>query len=285
MTSPPAPVEYAVAIDRYLAALRLGEASRRVYRIALATWAWPLVGRTPPPGRARRGAAPPIVPLALLDHPDTGPRLDAALARRAATADPRTVSRELSILRGAIAWWRMRGWIQGDPLRHLRAPATPPAETPALTPEQVARLFELPANLREQTCWRLLYETGATVERVLALDIDDLDLARRRVRRDPAIRWRSGAARLLPLLLVGRTQGPVFLTMRRASPATPAHDRCPVTGRGRLSYRQAAELFAAATRGLDPDGRGWTLRRLRSAGLADRERGAEPRPGRPGGLA
>ncbi len=45
-----APVEYAVAVDRYLAAAALGEASRRVYRIALTTWAWALVG-------ARRRAA------------------------------------------------------------------------------------------------------------------------------------------------------------------------------------------------------------------------------------
>jgi len=36
-----------------------------------------------------------------------------------------------------------------------------------------------------------------------------------------------------------------------------------VTGRGRLSYRRAAELFTAATQGLDASGRGWTLRQLR----------------------
>ncbi|MCW2876884.1 MAG: hypothetical protein JWQ95_984 [Sphaerisporangium sp.] len=270
MTSPPAPVEYAVAIDHYLATLRLGEASRRVYRIALATWAWPLVGRTPPQGKARRGATPPIVPLALLDSPGTGERLRTALGARAATADPRTISRELSILRGALAWWRMRGWIDGDPLQRLRPPSTPAAEPPVLSAEQISMIFELPAGLREQTCWRLLYETTAPIERVLALNVDDLDLVRRRVRTSPAIRWRAGTARLLPLLLLGRTGGPVLLTERRAAPATPAPDRCPVTGRGRLSYRRAAELFTAATSGLDPEGRGWTLRHLRSAGLAHR---------------
>ncbi|MFD4789714.1 hypothetical protein ACFWN1_22180 [Streptomyces sp. NPDC058459] len=36
-----------------------------------------------------------------------------------------------------------------------------------------------------------------------------------------------------------------------------------MTGRGRLSYRRAAELFTSATRPLDPSGRGWTLLALR----------------------
>jgi integrase/recombinase XerD len=204
----------------------------------------------------------------MLDVPDAAGRLRAALARRSAVADPRTVSRELSILRGALAWWRMRGWISGDPLHLLRSPSTPPATPSALTSGQVAAIFDLPASLREQTCWHLLYETAAPIERILALNVDDLDLARRRVRADPAIRWRSGSARLLPLLLAGRAAGPVVLTERRAPSTHPVRDRCPVTGRGRLSYRRAAELFTLATRPLTPDGQGWTLRRLRSAGFA-----------------
>ena len=77
----------------------------------------------------------------------------------------------------------------------------------------------------------------------------------------------SGAALatrdLLALLAAGRPSGPLFLTDRRAPADTPARDLCRVTGRGRLSYRRAAELFTAATQGLDDAGRGWTLRQLR----------------------
>ncbi|HEX9065227.1 MAG TPA: hypothetical protein VF843_08965, partial [Streptosporangiaceae bacterium] len=62
-----APVEFAVAVDRYLAAAGLSEASRRVYRISLASWCWALVGEPVPAGPTRRGAAAPVVPLALLD--------------------------------------------------------------------------------------------------------------------------------------------------------------------------------------------------------------------------
>src|SRR6266496_3686522 len=97
-----APVEYAVAVDRYLAEASLGPASRRVYRISLTSWAWALVGRPAPQGAERRGAVPPVVPLALLDQPEAGARLAAALARRGLSTDVRTVNRELSALRSAV---------------------------------------------------------------------------------------------------------------------------------------------------------------------------------------
>src|SRR5579872_3505785 len=64
-----APVEYAVAVDLYLDQAPISGASRRVYRISLASWAWPLVGKPAPRGAERRGAAPPAAPLALLDDP------------------------------------------------------------------------------------------------------------------------------------------------------------------------------------------------------------------------
>ena len=82
-----APVEYAVAVDEYLAQAALGIASRRVYRVSLTGWAWPIVGKPIPSGAERRCAAPPIVPLALLDEPATATRLSQALAERAGLAD------------------------------------------------------------------------------------------------------------------------------------------------------------------------------------------------------
>nr|BFE75464.1 hypothetical protein GCM10020092_087650 [Actinoplanes digitatis] len=65
--------------------------------------------------------------------------------------------------------------------------------------------------------------------------------------------------------MVGRSQGPVFLTDRRPGPARmpAAADRCPDTGRGRLSYERAEYLFKQATTDLDPTGRGYTLHRLK----------------------
>lgn len=268
------PVEYSVAVERYLAAAELGEGSRRIYRIALTSWAWLLVERGVPVGRERRRARPPVVPLALLDRPEAAGRLADALARRAADADPRTLNRELSILRGAVAWWRTQGWLRADPMAGLRPPALPEHTVPPLGPEELRALFALRAPLREQVTWHLLHETGGTVEDILALDLDDLDLLHRRTHRRPGrplLQWRAGAARLLPLLVIGRTGGPLLLTDRRAVAGTPAADLCPHSGHSRLSYRRAAELFTATTRALDPEGCGWTLRRLRPAARPVRE--------------
>ncbi|WP_042407458.1 hypothetical protein [Streptacidiphilus carbonis] len=271
------PVEYAVAVERRLEAAELSEGSRRIYRIALATWAWPMVGRTPPSGAARRRAVPPVVPLNLLDDPACAARLRAACVQRAAVTDPRTLNRELSILRGALRWWRGQGWITTDPLAGTDpfpltapTPTAPPAPgPPRLDEEAVRAVFALRVPLREQALWHLLHDTGASIERVLALDILDLDLNRRRSRAGrnagrPELRWEPRTGRLLSLLLLSRTAGPVFLTDRRAPAGTPASDRCPLTGRGRLSYRRAAEVFTEATRVLDPSGAGWTLRQLRA---------------------
>jgi integrase/recombinase XerD len=80
--------------------------------------------------------------------------------------------------------------------------------------------------------------------------------------------WRAETADLLSWLLAGRRTGPLFLTGRKAPPGVPAADECPVTGRARMSYRRAAEIFTGMTRVLHPSGRGWTLHQLSAAGGA-----------------
>jgi integrase/recombinase XerD len=266
-------------VDRYLGAASLSGSSRRIYRISLHGWAWPLVDRRTPTGRDRRGALPPVVPLARLDDPQAVRQLRRGLADRAASAGLPTLTRELACLRSATAWWRAQGWISTDPVAGLAVPVpTSPRDTvPHLAEtstaaaarevgqERARAALGLRAPLRELALWHLLHESGAPVERVLALDIAHLDLPGRRTRAGATapLAWGPGAARLLPLLLAGRTAGPVFVTGRRAPAGTPVADRCPVTGRGRLSYRRAAELFTSATRPLDPAGRGWTLLTLR----------------------
>jgi len=271
----PAPVEYAVAVDRYLSHATLGAASRRVYRISLAGWAWPLVGKPIPGNLERRGAVPPVLPLVLLDDPLTRDRLAIALAERAADTDARTVNRELSALRSAVGWWQAHGWIRTDPTVGLRR-KQPTASAAPLHAEQVDELFRVTASLREHAFWRVLYDSGASATDVLALDADQLDLSRHLVRshrpggRSRArIEWQETTGHMLSWLLAGRTWGPVFLTDRRAPVQAATADVCPVTGRARMSYRRAAEIFTALTRSLDPAGRGWTLHQLR---VAERQR-------------
>ncbi|MEP6463035.1 MAG: site-specific integrase [Frankiaceae bacterium] len=122
--------------------------------------------------------------------------------------------------------------------------------------------------LREKTLWWLLYETAARAGEVLALDVADLDLAARRAvvvgkgGRAEVIGWETKTARLLPRHLHRRRAGPLFLTDIAPAPARqPAlADFDPATGRARLSYRRAAEIFTTA-------GGGWTLHQLRHSRL------------------
>lgn len=308
---PNEPVEYRVAVDRFLAASRISESSRRVYRVALETWGWLLVGRTPPGGFARRGAQGPVVLLGRLDGPDAARTVVDALDARALMVDRRTFVREASILRNTTHWWVAQGWIGPDAEGAIRAyrprtvdgpdgagaktaaaldvavdasvdaAAAAAAAAVAVDPGDaidIAAVFRLRAALREQTLWRLIYESAAPIEHLLALDTSDLDFARRGVRRQAGPRaadrigWGPLSAELLPLLTIGRAAGPVFLTERRAAGRVPAADRCPYTRRARLSARRAAELFQAATGEIDPAGRGWNLRDLRLAGRRTRTR-------------
>ena len=265
-----APVEYSAAVDRYLDQAALGAASRRVYRISLTSWAWPLVGKPVPSGPQRRSATPPLVPLAVIDDPGTGDRLGAALGERAASTDARTVNRELSALRSAVGWWRERGWISADPTAGLRH-RQPSVAVPPLAASQVSDLLALPVSLREQALWRVLYDSGAAAAEVLALDADQIDVSRHRARTLPgakspaSIEWQAATSQILRWLLSGRTWGPVFLTDRKAPARTVTADACPLTGQARMSYRRAAEVFTTLTRPLDPAGRGWTLHQLSAA--------------------
>jgi len=279
------PVEYAVAIDQYLAAAHISPASQRVYRVTLNTWGWLLVGRTPPSGSSRRGAHSPVVLLARLDGEGAEATLREALARRALMIDRRTYEREVSILRNATHWWAARGWIGPEAQRALKGDMELRRETPGVlttktTEIDAAPLFRLRVPLREQTLWRLVYESAAPVEHLLALDVSDLDFGARRVRpkggprRADRIGWGERSAELLPLLTIGRAAGPLFLTERRAAGRVPTADVCPYTGRARLSVRRAAELFGAATRQTDPRGESWNLRDLRVAGRRERDAGA-----------
>ena len=167
------------------------------------------------------------------------------------SAAAKTWNRHRATVRSFAAWSSLPGLADGLERRAeiaSPAPASPPAS-----------LLDSPGlSLRERTLWRLLYESSASVSAVLALNVEDLDLLERRARSGGRwIAWRSGTARLLPELVGGRASGPLFLTDRRAA-ASARGDRCPHTGRGRLSYERAEYLFKRAT--------GHTLRSLRAGG-------------------
>jgi integrase len=175
---------------------------------------------------------------------------------------PATWNRDRVIVRAFVRHLQQHGVALELPtLEHRRLRSD---TTRALPRARVEQILTAQAPLRDKTLWRLLYESAARVGEVLALDVEDLDLANRRARvtgkggQVEWITWSTGTATLLPRLLKGRRSGPVFTT-RRPSRVMPAVlDRAP-DGTARLSYRRAEELFKAHA--------GATLHQLRHSAL------------------
>ena len=140
----------------------------------------------------------------------------------------------LDALRSAGRYWSDQGWIHDDPARLLRRRRKAPDRSRALSRADVEGLLTRDDTaIRERTLWRLLYETAARSAEVLRLDVEDLDLPNRRARVE-----------------------------------LPPGDIDQASGRARLSYRQAEDLFKAASGGA-------TLHQLRHSALThDAEAGA-----------
>jgi site-specific recombinase XerD len=221
--------------------------------------------------------------VADLGSEENAERLTTWFNRQWSERSAATFNRHLDALRSAASFWISQGWLAADPTRRLRRRGRAPDRTRALGAADVEALLDMDVPIREKTLWTMLYETAARSSEVLALDIEDLDRRNRRskvTRKGSAVDiivWQTATARLLPRLLDGRTRGPVFLTDRRARVALAAADIDPVSGRARLSYRRAEEIFNETTKPLaHPDitdprrlaaAPGWTLHQLRHSAL------------------
>ncbi len=181
---------------------------------------------------------------------------------------PRTWNRHLSTLGSFVAFCRRRGWPVGDLVAGPDRRREKADNTRALSLLELDRLWSRESvGLRERSMWRLLYET-ARADEVLSLNVEDVDVANKRAvviskgGDRELLHFQTGSARLLPRLIGARRRGPLFLADRPPVPsrAPATADLCPETGRARLSYRRAEELFVAATRGR-------TLHDLRRAAL------------------
>ncbi|MEU8055860.1 DUF6596 domain-containing protein [Microbispora bryophytorum] len=204
----------------------------------------------------------------------TSHRVAEVFAAAWGTAAGATWNRHRAALRSFATWAAERGWAHADLAASLDRRPEPRARTRPIDRSRLESLWKRPdIPLRERTLWLLLYESAAPAEWALSLNVEDLDLPGMRGEvkaRGHWLRWQSGTAALLPLLIGDRRRGPLFLADRRPGPGrmpTAAH-LCPHTGRGRLSYERAEFLFKRATANLDPEGGGCTLHRLRHSRLA-----------------
>ncbi len=219
----------------------LAPASRRVYGLTLAAVAAHL-----PDGASLNGL--------------TTRQVAEALHAAYPAASPNSWNRHVATLRSFAAFAARHGWIEHteDLTRALERRRAPEDHSKALGQRDLDRLLtSRDASVRDRCLWRMLYESAARATEVLNLNVEDLDLAARRAvirskgGNTDVIHFASGTARLLPKVLDGRTNGPLFLTERPPAPSRTVamSDLDPVSGRARLSYRRAAEIFTAASGG------------------------------------
>ena len=195
--------------------------------------------------------------------------LRAAMESEFSESAPASWNRHVSAVRSFFGYLLEQGLIDVDPsarLRRRRGGANRAPGQRVLSRDFVGALCrDKSHSLRDRTLWSVAYESAARAAEVLQLDVQTLDVHRRRsvvVGKGgdaETILWDTFSNRLLVQLTRGRSEGPVFLTDSPGTMKAPA-DTCQVTGRGRLSYRRAAEVFKAATAGA-------TLHQLRHSRL------------------
>jgi integrase/recombinase XerC/integrase/recombinase XerD len=201
-------------------------------------------------------------------------RLESHLRARYGATAPATYNRNLATVGSLFTWAVETGHLAASPaagLRRRKERRSRPQELQAnaVPYSELQALWRDPRHrLRDRTFWALGYSTAARADELLQLDIGHLDVANRQAQiigkggSAERIFWDSEAARLLARLLGDRRRGPVFLADKAPSPARQpaAGDRDPDTGRARLSYRRAEEIFKAASGGR-------TLHKLRHSRL------------------
>ena len=201
-----------------------------------------------------------------LDQLDSRKLLD-AFQERWGSAEPATWNTRITAVKSFVSYCRRNRWLDHDPMTLVDRRRQPRDQPKAIPYQDLETLWSRRnINLREKTLWRMMYETAARTGEILALNVEYLDIARKRTviigkgGHKEYVFWASGAARLLSRYLAGRRQGPVFLTHRRPNLIPARGDECPHTGQGRLSYERASTIFKE-------ESGGWTLHQLRHSSL------------------
>lgn len=125
-------------------------------------------------------------------------------------------------------------------------------ETKAREPEELEHLWDsATVGLRERTLWRLLYESSSRAEAALSLNVESINMRRRKARavikggRTIWVHFEDAGAGLLREYIGDRTRGPLFLTSRRPRNwrDRPSSDLAPDGRRYRLSYDRAEHIL------------------------------------------
>ena len=151
-----------VAVEAFFADRDLAPATRRAYRATYGSLIQAF------------GSEMPVTAL-------TAVNLQHWLIRRWGKRSPATWNARLAASRVLIGYCQRQGWIEHGPTTSLERRRTPRDETRAIPFAALDALWSrADIGLREKVLWRMLYATAARASEVLALDIEDLDLGRKR---------------------------------------------------------------------------------------------------------
>ena len=186
------------AVEAFFAGRDLAPTTCRTYRQALT----PLVESL--------GGGRPVTDL-------DADQVAAVFAERWAGCAAATWNTRRTAVQAFASWCGERWPLAGNLLAAVAPRRRPMDNTRAIPLEDLEELWcQRGVPLREKTLWRMLYETAARASEVLALDVEDLDRARRRTRirskggNVDMVVWAVPTARLLGRYLADRTGGPPF---------------------------------------------------------------------------
>ncbi len=97
------------------------------------------------------------------------------------TLSPRSLARAISTLKGFYKFLLREGFLEENPLRHLRTPRVIPRLPEILSGEDIEQIIrqvkvENPLGLRDRAMLELLYATGLRVSELVHLSVHDVNL-------------------------------------------------------------------------------------------------------------
>lgn len=118
-----------------------------------------------------------------------------------------SIARKLAAVKSFFLYLKISGAMEHDPAVALSAPRIEKYLPHALTPDEVALLFEqiapsTPTGQRDAAMLQMLYGTGLRVSELISVDLDDLDAELLHVQ----CAGRTGRLRVLPLPSAARTE-------------------------------------------------------------------------------